>query len=259
MPREDNFSVEEIKAHIVNKDLQNIPVFFYEETDSTNTRAKLYDGNLENHVLFVANAQSAGRGRLGRKFHSLSGSGIYMSLLSVVKSDAIDPALITVRAAVAVCRAIESLSKIKPKIKWVNDIIYNGKKLCGILTEGIIGDSGKVTKTVCGIGINVLKADLPEEIKEIAVSVEEACGVKLSRSALCARVLEEFLAPAPWNEIIAEYRRRSTLIGKDVLVHKAECEPYSAKVLDIDERARLIVKLADGKEELLYSGEVSVK
>lgn len=259
MSREDGFSAQEIRAHIVNKNLQYIPIFFYEETDSTNTRAKFYEGDLGKCALFVADSQSAGRGRLGRRFHSLSGTGIYMSVLSKCEVGITDPALITVRAAVAVCRAIESLAPIKPKIKWVNDIIYDGKKLAGILTEGVIEDSGKITKTICGIGINVLKRELPEEIKNLALSIEEACGVKLSRSALCARILEEFLAHTPWEEIIEEYRARCTLIGKDITVYKAECEPYPAKALAIDERGRLLVRLENGKEECLSSGEVSVK
>jgi BirA family biotin operon repressor/biotin-[acetyl-CoA-carboxylase] ligase len=259
MGKEEIFSEHTIRSYIVNKDLQKIPIFFYDSTDSTNTRAKLYEEKEEKCALFVANSQNAGRGRLGRSFNSEGGVGIYMSILKKSVTEPTDATKTTVRAAVAVCRAIEETCGLNTKIKWVNDVVFDGRKISGILTEGILDESGQIERTVCGIGINVFDRVFPEDISNIATSIEKESKKRVSRSLLTAKVLEHFLSDEKWEQIIEEYRSRSAVLGKKVTVLKTSGESYSAKVLSIDDLGRLVVQTEDKNEEILYTGEVSIR
>ena len=232
----------------------------YKKIDSTNTRAKIFAENkIGTNAVFIANEQTAGRGRLGRSFNSEGGVGIYMSILTKSEGEAFDATKTTVRASVAVCRAIEAISPLKPKIKWVNDVVYGTQKISGILTEGILNERGLVERTVCGIGINVLDRVFPEDIVNIATTIERESGVKLSRSLLTAKVLEEFIQKRPWDEVIEEYRKKSAVLGRKVTVCKMSGESYSAEVTSIDDLGRLIVRFEDGNTEILYTGEVSIR
>ena len=138
----------------------NIPFRMLDETDSTNLRLKeeYRAGQLTPPFLLTADSQTTGRGRLGRSFVSPPGTGLYMSLLSAPPPGA-DCGLITVLAAVAVCGAIEEMTALQPKIKWVNDLFLRGKKVCGILAE----TAGE--RVIVGIGVNLAPAPLPPELE----------------------------------------------------------------------------------------------
>lgn len=256
--KDSYFGEKPIKDAFVNKDLQNIPVFFYEQTDSTNTRAKLYEGSEEKICLFVADRQTEGRGRMGRSFESEGGVGIYASLLLLGEYEPSDAVLITVRMAVAICRAIESLTGASPKIKWVNDIILNGRKLAGILTEGVFDKNGRIERIISGFGINVYKRSFSGELTNIATTLEDGAKEIPSRAIILSRVCEQFLKMPDFSEVLDEYRRRSTLIGKAVTVRRID-ESYPARVISITDDAHLLVRREDGTEEALFSGEVSVR
>ena len=169
---------------------------------------------------------------------------------------------ITTYMAVIACRALERLAPVKPKIKWVNDIYLSGKKLSGILTEGRINPSdGTLDYAVCGIGINLLKQDFDDDVRKIATTLEDESGEKIDINLLVAELLREFFSNLPLvgtKEIAKEYKSRSLLIGKGVKVIKAGYE-YDATVLDITRECELLVKTSDGSEELLFTGEVSLK
>ncbi|MBO6140737.1 MAG: biotin--[acetyl-CoA-carboxylase] ligase [Ruminococcus sp.] len=223
------------------------------------------DGAPEGYALIAAE-QTAGKGRLGRKFYSPDGSGVYISLLLRPKMKAEDSLFITTSAAVAVSRAIETVSegRIKPKIKWVNDIYVNSKKVCGILTEASVSfESGMLDHAILGIGINITtpEGDFPEEIKGIATSLFGHMEQGNIRNRLTAQVLSELtklLDDPSRDDYLEEYRKRQMLIDRDVNVIKGE-QKRAARALGIDERARLLVKYEDGSREALISGEVSVK
>lgn len=158
----------------------NIKYNFLKTIDSTNSEAKRKcaaaletgapsAGALHN-VAFIAEEQTAGRGRLDRKFYSPAGSGVYFSFVYSPKNEVDNPAKFTVAASVAVCEAVQELFGVKCGIKWVNDVFYNGKKVCGILTEGVLKD-GEIKTVIVGIGINLFDwedEDVPEDIKNIA-------------------------------------------------------------------------------------------
>ncbi|MBR1750534.1 MAG: biotin--[Ruminococcus sp.] len=214
----------------------------------------------------IASQQTAGKGRLGRKFYSPPGSGVYISLLLRPKMSAEDSLFITTSAAVAVCHAIETVSggTVRPKIKWVNDIYIGGKKVCGILTEASVSfESGQLDHAVLGIGINITTpdGDFPDDIKGKASSIFGSTHQKNIRNRLTAEVLKELYKQFGRHtgaDYLDEYRQRSMLTGRDITVIKPDGE-RAAKALGIDDKARLIVLYDDGSTESLSSGEVSIQ
>ncbi len=208
-------------------------------------------------VLF-ADRQTEGRGRLGRSFHSPSECGLYMSIL-------LRPALplsvaagrVTTMAAVAVARAITHTSGLRPKIKWVNDLLLKDKKVCGILAEAVTMD--KESAIVLGIGINVGKQTFPPELASIATTLY-AHGKKVDRNLLAAAVLDELAAldPEKPQEYMPEYRALSATLGSAVRVLPHSGEPYEATALEITDDGELLVE-RDGQTLTVSSGEVSIR
>jgi len=235
-------------------------IFRYEITDSTNTRAKEYAKEASSLVpaVFVADSQSAGRGRRGRTFDSEGGAGLYMSILFRPTKQTCDAAKITVRAAVATVRALKKICGISASIKWVNDIYFDGKKLAGILTEGEITSDGTFSYAVCGIGLNLLSRTFPDEIKDRAIALEDITGTRVDRDLLMDEIIREFFAECDYREIIEEYRAESTVIGKRVLMKRLSGEEFFATVLELTDGGALLVLRDDGEREELISAEVSV-
>ncbi|MBR2590822.1 MAG: biotin--[Clostridia bacterium] len=236
----------------------DIKVFFYESIDSTNTQAKrLLAAGEQGKILLVANEQTAGRGRCGRSFYSPKQTGLYFSYVFHPGASVSDTVWITTAAAVAVMRAIERLTPLKPAVKWVNDIYIGEKKVCGILTEAVSDfESGTVESVVIGIGINVNTADFPEEISERAASLNDSA---LTRAALLNAVLKELLiicAQKDNEEVLKEYKAHSLVLGKQISFTRGG-ETYEATAVDIDEQGGLVVRTAQG-EQTLNSGEISV-
>ncbi len=246
-----------------------VTVVFFDTLDSTNSEAKRRLSSAEPDALhktvLVAAAQTAGRGRMGRSFYSPAHTGIYLSLIWC-KEKISEPAKITALAAVAVCRALKEQYGADAKIKWVNDIFIDDKKVCGILTEGTANfESGCIESAVIGIGVNIAADKMPEELKGIVGGVVSSTE-NYRRSGLCAAVIRELLnllegAPEIKAEAMQEYKRRSNLIGKTIEVSPiigASQENYSCTVQDIAEDAKLSVRLPDGTTRLLKSGEVTL-
>ena len=215
--------------------------------------------------VLVASEQTAGRGRLGRSFVSPEKTGIYLSVILRPQMKAEDALSITTAAAVAVARAIDNLKNIEniAKIKWVNDIYLEEKKVCGILTEAAIDfNNGQLEYAVLGLGINLLPSDT------VSAAVGERAGFVFKSEkdapenlrnltvALVLRELERALSCGNNEEIIAEYRRRSLLDGRKIELQRGgEC--FLCTAIGIDDKARLVVRKEDGSELVVSSGEVS--
>ena len=247
-----------IKEELQDLGVPPIEIHLYESTDSTNTRAKEYaraNGSKRGAVVFIANEQTAGRGRRGRSFVSRGDAGIYISILTYPDERGADTTAATARAAVSLCRAIESLCDCRPQIKWVNDIYLGGKKLAGILTEGEMDSEGKIAYQIVGMGINVYKNAISDEISSIATSLEDQLFIPPDRSDLAARIIYEMMLD--YGNYYSEYLSRSFVIGKSVTVLKPN-ESYEAKVVDINSDFSLIIE-RDGKQERLFTGEISIK
>jgi BirA family biotin operon repressor/biotin-[acetyl-CoA-carboxylase] ligase len=231
---------------------------------STNTIAKeLAAQGAKEGTVIIAREQTEGRGRMGRSFYSPNSSGIYFTIILRPKLELEDSLLITTATAVAVALAIETVAKEKAVIKWVNDIFVAGKKVCGILTEASLNfENGRLEYAVVGIGINIETTDFPVDIQQIAGSLfSQKPGDAPVTSKLVAEVLNNLSAcmnSLTDKRYLEEYRKRSFLIGMDILVLKGK-ETTPAKAIDIDEKARLVVEYEDGTREALISGEVSVR
>ncbi len=235
-----------------------------ENTDSTNTcvRRLAEDGAPEGTVV-VAAAQTAGRGRSGKSFLSPAGTGLYMSVLLRPQLAMGDALLITTAAAVAVAHAVERVAAVTAQIKWVNDVYVDGKKVCGILTEGALDlENGGLRYAILGIGINICPpaGGFPPELAPIAGALTETGGEAL-RAPLAAAVLDEFFALYPHlteKPFYDDYVSRSLLTGRQIEVLRGGMH-LPATALGIDRDLHLRVRYADGSEENLAAGEVSTR
>ena len=233
---------------------------------STNTvlKEKASQGALHGTVL-IAEEQTLGRGRMGKKFYSPSGTGIYLSILLRPDIPADESLFLTTSAAVATARAIEDVSDKKAEIKWVNDIYIRGKKVCGILTEASFNiESGKLDYAIVGIGINVCfpAEGFPPDIDNIATAIFDKSSDSINkRSLLIANLLNYFMEyynDFESKKYVDEYIRRSMIIGKEITVLNG-AQSADAIAVEIDNACRLKVKFNDGTEKWLNSGEVSIK
>lgn len=235
-------------------------VVVYDELDSTNAQVKrMLSGQFAPPVLVVANTQAAGRGRLGRSFYSPADSGAYFSLGICATQDPAHTLRWTAGAAVAVVRAIESLTGIQVQIKWVNDIYLNDKKICGILCEAITGaQPAQIEHVVIGIGINLSTHTFPAECSNSAGSLH---AEKLSRTALIAEVTNSLLGllRSDSPDFMDDYRRHSMVIGQMVYYHSGRGERVLAKALGITDNGFLIVQLPDGSISELNTGEITLR
>ena len=253
-----------ITPYLNDKTKNTVKLDIRKTVTSTNTVLKeiANKGERQGYVL-ISEQQTAGKGRLGRSFYSPNDTGIYMSVLLRPKMTIEDSLLITTSAAVAVSRAIESLSQKKAKIKWVNDVFVDGRKVCGILTESSLDfESGRLEYAVVGIGVNISKPkdSFPDEIKNTAGGFLDNVKGNV-RCRLIAEILNEFTAQMEnlsSKHYLDEYKSRSFVIGKNITVVKPN-ENIKAKAVDIDDKARLVVEYEDKSVEHLLSGEVSIR
>ena len=239
----------------------NLKVFRSVPSTNTLLRQMAEEGAEEGTVL-LAEEQTAGRGRRNRRFYSPPGSGLYLSLLLRPKMSASEATRLTVCAAVAAAEAIEELTGQRTGIKWVNDILLNGRKVCGILTEGSVNaETGELNYAVVGIGINVTPPEggFPGEIQSVAGALceEEIPGFRCRLAATLLDRLLEQVEQLP--DCYAAYQSRSVLLGKEIFILPLEGEPIPATALDILPDFSLLVRLKDGTERALNSGEVSVR
>ncbi len=235
-----------------------------ESVTSTNTLAKELAGQGAGEgTVIIAREQTEGRGRMGRTFYSPSATGIYFSMILRPKLTIEDSLLITTAAAVAVVQAIERVTGVDARIKWVNDIFVNDKKVCGILTEASLNfENGGLEYAVVGIGLNVATAEFPDEIRSVAGAIlSDKPGDAPITSLLVAEVLNNIssmMDSLTSKKYLEEYKEHSFLLGKDILVLKGN-DKIKARAVDIDDRARLVVEYEDNTLEALTSGEVSVR
>lgn len=244
---------------------RNLDVSVLLTVDSTNAlvREKANSGLAEGYTV-IANEQTAGRGRYGRKFFSPNGTGVYLSLLlRPFHYSAGQAVRITTIAAVAMCEAIEETAGEKAQIKWVNDIYVRGKKVCGILTEASFGlESGLLEYAVLGVGLNVYRPQegFPGELGEIAGSVFDSTQDDM-KNRLAAAFLNRFMRyykAQDQSVYIEKYRSYSMAVGRQVTVISGK-QTRSAYAYGIDDECRLQVKYDTGETESLSYGEITIK
>lgn len=227
--------------------MSKINILFFESIDSTSTYARQNAASLPLPSLIIANGQTAGRGRRGNTFFSPKDTGLYMTL---VTEDPENSELLTPSAAVAVCKVLEKHG-VEAKIKWVNDLFINRKKVCGILSERFLANGKSVISI--GIGINLTTADFPEDLKS-AGSINLEC----SKTALAEEISEALLYQINAADTVAEYRKRLFILGNEIGFIR-DGTKYTAEAVDINELCNLIIRHPDGTTEALSSGEISIK
>ena len=214
-------------------------------------------------TVVAADCQNAGKGRLGRTFVSPKGTGLYVSLVLTENISISSAQLITACAAVAAAEAVEELCSCDIKIKWVNDLFLNDKKLCGILTEASMSfESNQLDYVIIGIGINVnsLNGKIPEELNEIVTSIEDETHEKISRNQLCAVLLEKLekrLKELDSKAFLDEYRKRSMIIGRMVTVEDRNGS-HIGKAVAIADDAGLTIEYENGEIKTINSGEARI-
>lgn len=280
----DIFSKQNIQSELEKNYLEfsDSHIECFNEIDSTNSYAKriltecgnLRDskGNLTeagkkyHNSIFVAETQTNGKGRLGRNFISPKRTGIYFSIIYAPKGGITQPSKLTAFSAIAVCRTIKKLYNIDAKIKWINDIYINNKKICGILTEGFTNfETGIIESAIIGIGINIENSsEAFKNLENVGFILDSQERENFpTRCELTANVVGETLKVFEENSenLIQEYKNLSCTIGQTVKVHPIindDSSAYFAKAIDIDNDAALVVQLEDGRIKSLNSGEVTL-
>lgn len=231
----------------------SVDVYVYDTVTSTNDVAK--ELSSENRcILVVADGQTNGRGRQGKSFFSPHDSGLYFSLAIDTSSPGFNFTGITCAVAVAVSRAIRKIAETDVKIKWVNDLYIDNKKVCGILVQAVSKGSD-ISKLIVGVGINISTVDFPDELQDIAGSL----GKNIDRNVLTAEAVDNILDLIFKNpeEYIDEYKNNSNVLGKEI-VYIQNGISHTATAVDIDKKGGLIVE-KDGEKITLTSGEISVR
>lgn len=247
-----------IKTYL-NKYTQNIDFQIFDTINSTNTYAKEIVSKINKNTIIISNHQTNGKGKFGRSFFSPANTGIYLSIIIKDTLKLSNIFSMTFICAIAVCKTIEKLTNLKPKIKWINDIFINNKKCCGILTECETNFKTQIASNIIvGVGVNIGTIDFPKNLKNIATSLKDN---NIDRNEFIAILINNFFElfyNLNNKQIIEEYKKYCFVLGKEILYIKDNIE-YSATAIDINEFGNLVVKDFDNKIKILEFEEVSIK
>ena len=261
---------EYISASEISKDLNTKYIgkelFVFNEVSSTNTLARFLSMNgIADGSVIISEKQTNARGRSGKAWESPLG-GVWLSIVLNPHVDYAKLPLITLATGVAVAKTLEKVGVENPEIKWPNDIMINGKKVCGILTEAVT-KLNTIENVIIGVGIdaNLNVEDFPEELQEGTTTLQNELGRKGNENLLIKTFLEEFEEISElfnhegYEEILKEWRKRSYSIGKIVEVREPFNKNYDAYVLGVSREGALIVEKIDGTLEKVISGECIIK
>ena len=259
-----------IKSSEILKDLNTKYVgknlYVFKEVSSTNTLAKFLSMNdVENGTVIISEKQTQAKGRSGKQWESPLG-GVWMSIILNPNVDHSKLPLITLSTGVAVAKTLESIGVENPEIKWPNDIMINGKKVCGILTEAV-AKFNTIENVIIGVGIdaNLDVEQFPEELREGTTTLKKELGRDGNENLLIKTFLEEFekiseqFSHEGYEDILKEWRKRSYSIGKIVEVREPFNTYYDAYVLGLSKEGALVVEKIDGTLEKVISGECIIK
>ncbi len=259
-----------IKSSEISKDLNTEFIgknlYIYNEVKSTNTVARfLSSNNVENGTVVISEKQTAAKGRSGKSWESPLG-GIWLSVILRPHVDHSRIPLITLATGLAVAKSLEKVGIENPEIKWPNDIMINGKKVCGILTEAI-AKFNTIETVIVGVGIdaNLNLDEFPEDLKDGTTTVEKELGQKRNENELIKIFFEEFekiiniFNEKEYEQILKEWRKYSYTIGKIVEVREPYNKYYDGYVVGIGKEGALIVEKIDGTLEKVISGECIIK
>ena len=256
---DNKLSEQEIRQNLLEH-YKNFDIRIFDILPSTNNFAKelINSNSFTNGTTIIANEQTNGRGRFARNFFSPANTGTYFSSILKLSLPIQDVSLITLISAIAVCKAITKLTNLEPKIKWINDVYINGKKICGILVENVSDNTNLKSKgIVVGIGININTKDFPKDIENKAGSI--MCD-ELSRNKLIAEVINnlfELSKNVYDKKIIEKYKSLSLVLNKEITYTK-DNKTYTATAVDINDAGNLVVKDTNNNIVVLECEDVSV-
>ena len=261
-----SLEMDSILEHLPGYPWRNL-IHVYDQVDSTNTLAKrMASEGAPAGTVLIADRQTGGRGRMGRSFQSPGGFGVYLSVILRPEVPAEQIMHLTCAVAESMCTAVEEAAGFRPQVKWINDLIWEGKKLGGILTEVAVTPSGgHVDYAVVGIGINCRqrKADFDESIRQMACSVDMVSDEPVDRNRLAAEMIQSLY----WMDqnlflkkhaIMESYRCDCVTLGQQISVRSADKIRHGV-ALDLDEDGALLVAFDSGAVETVNSGEVSIR
>lgn len=261
---EDIINAQELNLELDGSMYHN-KIHYFEKIGSTSTYAKeLANKNCECGSLIISELQIDGRGRLGRNWESPKGSGIWMSLVLRPDLAPTKASKITQITAAAVVIAVNKIYNLDAKIKWPNDIVVDGKKICGILTE-MNAELNNINYVVVGIGVNVNTEEFPNELIEKATSISKLTLKKSNRIPLIGQILKTFeelytgyLDGYDFENILEINKKYSATIGKDVVVRRRN-DIVKGFAYDLNKEGELLIRKEDDQIETVYYGEVSVR
>ena len=260
----DIISAEEVKSRL-HTDWAGCEVRYFDTLDSTNICAKrMAEEGAPNGMLVIADKQTAGRGRCGRVWETPKGTAIAMTLLMRPNLRPEKASMLTLVMGMAVTRAVNELYSLNCQIKWPNDVVWEGKKICGILVE-MSAEMNAIHYLVIGCGINANMTEFPEELKEKGISLRMITGAEVDRAQIIQRSLEwlekyyqKFEETSDMSGLMEEYNQMLVNRGSEVCVLDP-CGEYRGKALGINDAGELLVEKEDGTTENVYAGEVSVR
>jgi BirA family biotin operon repressor/biotin-[acetyl-CoA-carboxylase] ligase len=237
-------------------------IFVFESLDSTNVCAKtLAEADTEDGTVVVADYQTEGRGRLGRRWEAQPGTSLLLSTVLRPSLMSESAGLLTFYAAVSVARALEHETGLSVECKWPNDLLLNRRKVSGILIESSFSQQG-LAFSVAGIGLNVRRGSFPEALETKATSLERETGKKMDRTKLLCRLLTEMddlyadVRSRRFDRILDEWNSRCTMFGKDITVLQHDHE-VNGSAVGLSSEGGLILQTAKGKETV-FAGDVTV-
>ena len=240
-------------------------VVYFDLTDSTNVQARiLAEQGAAHGTLVVADRQTGGKGRRGRSWDSPGGEGIFMSLLLRPQVNVMNVSMLTLVMALAAEKGVREATGLESRIKWPNDLVLNKKKICGILTE-MSTEQMEIQYVIIGTGINVCQTQFPEEIKTTATSLYLESGERISRSKIIGCVMaafeeyyEKFMETEDMSGLMEEYNAKLVNLNNEVCI-LAPTGDFRGVSTGINKAGGLMVRLEDGSETEVISGEVSVR
>jgi BirA family biotin operon repressor/biotin-[acetyl-CoA-carboxylase] ligase len=262
----DALHADDLVARLPEGCLVGRDIRVFQETTSTNDIVdKLARDGVKEGVVVFAESQSKGRGRLGRKWVSPAGKGLWFSVLLRPRLRPVEATQLTVAAANALARAIELQTSLKPDIKWPNDLLLNGRKVAGILTE-MSAEVDRVKHIIIGIGVDVNQtaSQFPPEVRPVATSLSLACGRPVHRAELAAAVLREVdrdyarLCAGKFPALADEWESRCTTIGQNVTVLVGERRVHG-RAESLDDAGALLLRTEHGHIERIIGGDVTVE
>lgn len=244
----------------LSPDFDRAIIEIYPSSISTNSLCKeAMEKDGIRKALIVSREQVNGKGRQGKSFHSPRG-GLYFSFGFKPQSPDFDPTLLTIGASLALVDSFKDLYGLDLGIKWVNDLFFNEKKVCGILTEGSINmETGLLDYVICGIGINLVQKEAyPDKLNLIMGPIFEKLPQDFDPNILVSRIIIKFFQCMGHEDLINKYKASCQTLGQDISFEKANKTLYG-RAKDIDSQGRLLVDMEDGTVESLSFGQVSIK